>query len=183
MAPSVPNLRSKQLAPVVIKALAAGSESFGFRLVHYSVQSNHCHFIIEAPSSAVLARGMKGLCVRLARAINRQRGVKGRVFADRYHEHVLRTPRETRLALAYVLNNFRKHNPAADRVAFDPLASSAAFDGWKGHAVANDDGARRGVSTVAARCWLLQAGWRKHGLISPREVPSYKPAAVKKVAP
>jgi hypothetical protein len=52
---------------------------------------------------------MQGLGVRLARAINRAMGSRGKVFSDRYHDRILRTPREVRFALRYVLLNARKH--------------------------------------------------------------------------
>jgi hypothetical protein len=48
---------------------------------------------------------MISLGARLARTVNRVLGRRGPVLADRYHQHVLRTPREARHALAYVLLN------------------------------------------------------------------------------
>lgn len=92
----------------------------------------------EADSSAALARGMKAVSIRVARAINRWRGEKGKVFADRYHVHVLATPREARHALAYLLNNFRKHGVADAKAAVDPCSSAASFDGWKRTSAAFD---------------------------------------------
>ncbi|MEQ9497049.1 MAG: transposase, partial [Deltaproteobacteria bacterium] len=96
-------------------ALEAGAERFGFRLVHFSVLRNHLHLIAEADDRVALARGMKGLKVRVARAINRVAGRRGTVFSDRYHAHALRSPSQTRNALAYVLNNFRKHEAQRGR--------------------------------------------------------------------
>ena len=60
-------------------------------------------------NQARLEVGMQGLAIRIARGLNRLWGRKGKVFADRYHDRVLRTPREVRNALAYVLNNARRH--------------------------------------------------------------------------
>lgn len=57
-----------------------------------------------------LARGMKGLEVRAARALNRMMGRKGAVFADRYHSRVLKRPRETARALRCVLMNCAHHS-------------------------------------------------------------------------
>jgi REP element-mobilizing transposase RayT len=145
-----------------------------FRLVHYSIQSNHLHLIVEAASTSDLGRGMKSLGARLARAVNRSFGRHGPVLADRYHLHVLRTPREVRNAIAYVLLNARRHAAKLGRRLsrapnIDPASSGRWFDGWRFRpslAVAFDRPA-----VAPARAWLLRIGWRRSGLIDPREVP------------
>jgi hypothetical protein len=80
-----------------------------FRLVHYSVQGDHAHLIVEATTAHDLACGLKAIAARFARSVNRVFGRKGPVLADRAHVHVLRTPREVRNAIAYVLLNARRH--------------------------------------------------------------------------
>ena len=82
---------------------------FGLRVVHYSIQGNHLHLIVEIDDAAMLSRAINGLAVRLARALNHLAERKGKVFVDRYHAHVLKTPREVRNAVRYVLENFRHH--------------------------------------------------------------------------
>jgi hypothetical protein len=52
---------------------------------------------------------MKGLGVRIAKALNRVMGRKGPVIGDRYHAHVLRTPSEVKRARGYLLTNARHH--------------------------------------------------------------------------
>ncbi len=103
------NLRSRRCFRVIEDALRASRERGFVRVTHVSVQGNHLHLILEAEDNAALARGMKGLEVRVARALNRLMARRGAVFADRYHAHVLRTPAEVRHALAYVLGNFASH--------------------------------------------------------------------------
>jgi REP element-mobilizing transposase RayT len=105
----LPSLRAGRLFARVQTALAKGQARFGFRLVHYSVQSNHLHLIAEAADRRSLSRGVQGLNIRVARAINRQLERKGRVFLDRYHARALQTPRAVHFALRYVLLNARKH--------------------------------------------------------------------------
>jgi hypothetical protein len=97
--------------------------------------------------------------------VNRVLGRGGRLWSDRYHARPLRTPREVRNALVYVLQNVRKHIPGFR--GFDPCSSALWFRGW-----------RRGISTEAAsspvatpRTWLAAVGWRRHGPISPEEAP------------
>jgi hypothetical protein len=113
---------------------------------------------------------MKSIGARIARAVNRVLGRKGRVLRDRYHLRVLETPREVRRALNYVLNNARKHLGArAPRVGrVDPASSGRWFSGWREGVVAL---ARSPAPVARARTWLLRVGWQRHGLLDPSEVP------------
>ena len=145
-----------------------------FRLVQYSIQSNHVHLIVEAASAADLGRGMKSIGSRLARAVNRVFSRSGPVLADRFHAHILRTPREVRNALAYVLLNARRHAAKPGRrlseaVGIDPASSGRWFDGWR--LPPSADAAPDPPAVATARTWLLGIGWRRAGLIEPREVP------------
>ena len=121
----VGSLREHSLFLVVRQALAAARHQFGFSLVHFSVQRDHLHLIAEASDRRALSRGIQGLSIRVARAVNRQLERKGRLFADRYHARALKTPREVRFALRYVLLNVRKHAFAQQR-ARGPAACGAA---------------------------------------------------------
>lgn len=110
---------------------AAGSKASAaapFQVVHHSIQSNHLHLIVEADDRASLTSGMRGLLVRIARALNRLWKRRGPVFADRFHERELRKPLQVRNALVYVLQNLRKHGISL--AGPDPLSSGPAFDGW-----------------------------------------------------
>jgi REP element-mobilizing transposase RayT len=149
------------------RSFAAGCERAGFRVVHYSLQSNHAHLVVEAADRGALGRGMKSLGARLARAVNRVFGRTGPVLAERYHQRILETPREVRNVLRYVLLNARRHARRTVRgAALDPASSARWFDGWRGTPVTN------GPRPVArARTWLLRIGWRRHGLFDPTEVP------------
>ena len=157
----VPSLRVGRTYRALEGAMRAGRERFGLRLVQYSVQSNHVHMLVEADGRAALSRGMQGLAVRMARALNRVWKRTGTVFADRYHAHVLRTPREVRNALAYVLGNARKHGVRLIE-ALDPFSSAVWFDSWSDRSMVCGNG----QSPLArARSWLLRIGWRRHGPI------------------
>jgi hypothetical protein len=145
-----------------------------FRLVHYSFQSNHVHIIVEAASAFDLASGMKAIGSRLARAVNRAFARHGAVLADRYHVRALRTPREVRNALAYVLLNARRHAAKVGRrlstrdPMVDPASSGRWFEGWRTPAArATSDP----PAVAAALTWLLRIGWRRAGLTEPWEIP------------
>ena len=155
-----------------------------FRLVHYSIQDDHVHLLVEADGAKALGRGMKSIAARFARAVNRALKRSGPVLRDRYHFNVLRTPTQVRNALRYVLLNARRHwakslrrrgkdvakiMRASARPVLDVPSSARWFDGWKGD-VALD---RSPPSPVAkAKTWLLALGWRRGGgLIDPNEIP------------
>ncbi|MDQ3034443.1 MAG: transposase [Myxococcota bacterium] len=168
------SLRARRTFTRMTRAIGAASDRFGMRIVHFSVQRDHAHLIVEAESRASLVRGIKGLCVRVARAINRAMERTGPVFADRYHERVLTTPRQVRHAIAYVLCNWRKHRVAPRSArAVDPCSSGALFDGWS-CAVASC--ADVGLVVATARTWLLRIGWRRAGPIDPAHDPGRAPA-------
>lgn len=180
----VPAVRTKDRLRVITQALRRGSDRLGLRVVHYSIQSNHLHLVVQADDTRALGRGMQGLAIRLAKAMNAAVSRHGKVFADRFHSHVLRTPREVRQALAYVLNNARKHAAQSGkryvRGWIDPFSSGGWFDGWSAgvareRAIAE---AKRIVAelggepwTPRPRGWLLTVGWRRRGLIDLDEVP------------
>jgi hypothetical protein len=121
------------------------------------------HLIVEAKDRLAMTRGMKGLTVRLARGMNSLWQRTGKVFPDRYHEHVLTTPREVRNVLAYVLKNWNRHAKAFTR-RLDEFASGPWFDGW-GEAYEVGGNALRDPPIVPAETWLLKVGWRRHGLV------------------
>jgi len=112
---------------------------------------------------------MRSLTIRLALRVNRVLKRRGALLADRWHGRELKTPREVRNALVYVLANGAKHGlKGAD--GMDPLSSAPYFRGFEG--VANTLRAKRaGAVNVAARTWLLRSGWQKWGLISMAERP------------
>ena len=167
LASGLPSLRQQRVYRLLRSVFGAsqhraGTWGQGFRLVHYSVQSNHLHLMVEASDSTSLARGMQGLLVRMARRLNRLWERRGRVVADRFHSRVLRTPREVRNALRYVLKNHERHG-----IWFrgtDPYSSGASFDGWRGVAGPKAR-ARLPDPVVRARTWLLAKGWRRCRLI------------------
>jgi putative transposase len=151
MMPHVWNLRSRRCFRVLADAFAKACDRRGFRLVLFSVQGNHLHLVVEAPDEVRLARGLQGLAVRIARRLNRLMGRNGKVFADRYHSRVLRTPAGVGRAVAYVLGNFFVHagrrGEHVDGQLIDEYSSAAV--------------ATTGPPLVARpRTWLLCVGWR-----------------------
>lgn len=150
------NLRSRRSFAVVERALAAVNRRPGFGVVHFSVQGNHLHLVVEACDRGALSRGVRAFGIRLALGLNRMMGRRGPVFADRFHAHVLRTPAEARNALAYVLDNFRSH---ASRRGERP--GPPAPDRYASTTALADDASlllpAKRPSVVAPQSWLLRS--------------------------
>jgi REP element-mobilizing transposase RayT len=170
----ISSLRRQSVFLAIRTALTAACTRT-LRVVHFSVQTNHVHLIVEAHDKRTLCSGVRGLAISIARHVNRAAARAGRVWADRYHAHPLRTPRDVRNALVYVLLNRRKHRPGAPPL--DPCSSAAWFDGWKASEhpqAAPPLGGRdppEPCPVAAARTWLATAGWRRHGLLGRNEAP------------
>jgi hypothetical protein len=110
---------------------------------------------------------------------------KGKVLRDRYHLTELKSPRQVRNAIAYVLLNARRH--AAKRIArrkamglkdvaplgrargVDLYSSGRWFEGWRTRLTARP---ASDPPVAEPRTWFLRAGWRLHGLIDPSEIPA-----------
>ena len=166
----LPSLRTVRLVRELERSFAAACERGRFRLVHYSIQNDHVHAIVEATSARNLASGMKSVGSRLARAVNRVFSRRGPALADRYHRHVLRTPREVRNALAYVLLNARRHLAKLGRTLprmarLDPASSGRFFSGWNRRF--QPASSLHPPPVAPPHTWLLRIGWRRHGLIDP----------------
>ena len=169
----LPSLRTPQIVGALRKGFAASCCRAGFRLVHYSIQRDHLHLIVEADDHVALGRGMKALGTRIALTVKRVFGRSGKVMAGRYHVRRLTSPRQVRNALRYVLLNIRKHRfqrtGRAGAATIDDASSGRWFEGWKTGAV--EAGDERPREVAPPRSWLLKAGWRRHGPIALTEIP------------
>jgi putative transposase len=145
------SLRSQFLYPTVRIAISRATRHAPdrFRIVHYSVQSNHVHLIVEAAERRALTAGVHGLEARLTRYINQLLNRRGSLWADRWHGRALASPSEVRNALVYVLANFRKHASRPMPQGVDPCSSAAWFHGFRGIDV------QRGPPPLASRAWPL----------------------------
>ena len=157
----LPDLQRRLWFGVVVRAFeAAAARRDDFRVTHYSVQGNHLHLLVEADDGEALSHGMQGLSIRIAKAINRVAKRSGRIFADRFWSRLLKTPREVRHAIAYVLGNSRKH---AERMGlWITLPPSDPFAAGPGQE-------RAGLQKP--RTWLLRVGWTRAP--APRGTPAW----------
>ncbi len=181
---AVASVRRWRVFAEIVAAINA-SHREGFRVVEFSVQDGHLHLITEAGSARALSNGVRALSIRIARALNRVLGRRGRVFADRFHTRALSSLREVRNAIVYVLQNARKHfeqkGVALRGDWLDKFSSSGFFEGWsargsKEAVTLRESWRSAGIDpkkpTRDASTWLLRVGWRRLGVIQPSEVPA-----------
>jgi hypothetical protein len=143
--------------------------------------------LVEASDRDALSRGMQGFQISAAKWINKaigkrgKRPRKGSVFADRYFAEAITSPLQTRRALAYVLNNWRKHERdrtvTSSKWRVDPFSTGVLFTGWKdleelGLSRWSIPDGYEPLSVLEPRTWLLRVGWRRYGLVGCSELPS-----------
>ena len=183
--PEVGTLRCRDAFRAIRWATLTTARRDDFRIIHLSVQRTHLHLLIEARSRLALSRGMQGFQISAAKHLNAAIGARtgtkrtGGVFSDRFHARALTSPRAVRHALAYVLNNWRRHGE--DRAAFantwnvDPYSTAIDFPEWKelGDSPFLYEPPQTYDALIVWRpnTWLLRDGWRRHGRISIHEIP------------
>ena len=172
----VPRLRQDCMYRAIRGVLRRYLNNDLFRIVHISIQKNHLHFIIEAANKAALSRGMQSLAINLARAINRAWGRGGgKVFAYRYGAKQIKTKSYARNALAYVLNNWRRHREDFNgwqpiKAMLDEYSSAVSFTGWTVKFGKPPPGYDP-LPVSKPRTGLLASGWSEFGLIDPNARP------------
>ena len=186
VAQGIPRLRSRLMFLAIREATIRVVGRDDFRIVHLSIQANHLHLIVETSDKASLAKGMQAFLGSAAKQIKaalratQARAVPRAVFPDRYHLSALTTPRAVRHAVAYVLNNWRRHREDRGGSAcgwkLDRYSSAIDFAGWAGLADSSllyrAPDAHLSLIVRQPRTWLLRIGWlQHHSLISEREVP------------
>jgi hypothetical protein len=134
----------------------------GVRFVAYSAQGNHAHLVVEARDLRALAGAITAFKCAFTAVANAILAREGPVFVRGYHVHVLRSPREVRSALEYIVENAAQHAASVGRidprVLRDPFTSLGLIElrshrPWGARAVGP-------VVTVAPESWLLRAGWQ-----------------------
>ena len=184
----IKTLRKLDMYQACRRALARVLGRDTFRIAHISLQDGHLHTLVEADNERALAKGMQAFEISAARYINQAlsklRGTqrRGRVFSDRYHARAITTPLAARHALAYVINNWRRHGKDGDiDLMFsdvDPFSSGASFMGWKERDARVYSGEllddEPPLPVSVPQTWLLARGWMQYGPISVHEVPGPK---------
>jgi REP element-mobilizing transposase RayT len=166
----LPNLRQKKFYQAFRKSVLKAHKK-GLNLLHFSILSNHVHMIVEIQDNKTLHSALKSLNTAFAKRVNFLTGRVGKVLRERFHLHVLKTPREYFNVLRYVLGNAEKHGCVENEI---DLYSSAmmfgAFEVLMGSRKAKKlrwpprDRFRKGVDFLKPilsnpGTWLARTGW------------------------
>ena len=101
-------IRTEVLLEHLIVAIMK-SQKHGFRVIHFSLQSNHVHLIAEAHNNAILETSMRSLTNSFVKRIAKTKRIAGCIQLERYHLHLLKCPTEVANAIRYVVNNHEHH--------------------------------------------------------------------------
>jgi putative transposase len=131
--PNLPSFRQQRIRDLVLRQVRRLNDA-AFQIVHFSIQANHLHLLVEARDRATVMRKIQGLMVSFAKLLNNTilGGRRGKVWADRYYRRDVVTAREMNAVLRYVFGNSKKHGELPpDALVFDAYSTAWAFDGWE----------------------------------------------------
>ncbi len=179
--PDLPSLREPGAHRVILDALRARKDREGFRIVEFSILSNHIHLLCEGDDRVTVSRAMQGLCSSIARLLNRLWARTGKLFADRFHIDVFKVPRRAFNTLRYVLKNAWKHGVRMGNALVDAFSSGPWFTGYDNEPPATAANLRNHQRRLRsdlgddpcspARSWLLTRGWREAGPLHAHDLP------------
>jgi len=164
-----PSFRTQRVC-AAIRSVISGAKRNGVRVLHYSVQDNHLHLMVEGKSSADLSNQMRTLFSRIAFTVNAVARRHGKLFRERHHRHELAKPSEVRNALVYILFNDRKHGasetparPATSTPTLDPCSSAWWFVDWAPWDRPPKDWLLDPTEAPTSRpkTWLARWGWHR----------------------
>ncbi|MBC7538614.1 MAG: transposase [Bacteriovorax sp.] len=94
------------------------------KIIHYTLEHNHVHLLVEARDNQILHQGMQAFGITFAKAINKLKHLKGVVYKHRYHFRKVNSPHELKSVLHYIFRNGIKHKRTMSMI--DPYNSFVA---------------------------------------------------------
>ena len=103
------DIKSKQVLRALHHAIMRARYK-GLKIVHYTLEHNHIHLLVEAADKRIVHLGMQALGISLSKRINKIKCAKGTVYKHRYHLGKITSPRELKNVLHYIFNNGIHHS-------------------------------------------------------------------------
>lgn len=131
----LPGMRTPRVWRVLERAFRRAKERNGMRIVEFSIQEDHIHVLVEVGDKEYLSRGMQGLMIRIAKALNRHWNRAGTVWADRYFARAITSLSDLRRTVRYILQNAFHHGaeiPERYKGQPDPYSSGRWYLYWMG---------------------------------------------------
>jgi len=93
----------------ILKRSILNARKQGLRVIHYSLEYDHVHLLIEADNNLILGKGMQAFGVTFSKAINRLKKLAGEVYKHRYHFRRISSCSELKNVMNYIFNNGLRH--------------------------------------------------------------------------
>jgi hypothetical protein len=104
------------------------ARKMGLRVIHFTLEYDHVHLLIEAENNLILGKGMQAFGVTFSKALNRMRKIKGTVYKHRYHFRKIVGARQLKNVLNYIFNNGLKHQTAKSLInPFNSIKAEKKF--------------------------------------------------------
>lgn len=101
----------------------------GLKIVHYTLEYNHVHLLVESVDNKILHKGMQAFGITIAKAINKIKRTKGAVYKNRYHLRVIDSPRQLKNVLHYIFSNGVKHKRTNSQIdLFNSMIAEAKLN-------------------------------------------------------
>jgi REP element-mobilizing transposase RayT len=121
------NLKNKMVLSILKRSIM-NARKMGLRVIHYSLEYDHVHFLIEAENNIIFGKGMQAFGVTFSKALNRLRKIKGAVYKHRYHFRKIAGARQLKNVLNYIFNNGIKHKTAKSLInPFNSIKAEKKF--------------------------------------------------------
>lgn len=101
----------------LLKHSIANARRQELKVIHFALEYDHVHLLIEAEDNVTLGKGMMSLGVTLAKGINRLKKLKGSVYKHRYHFRHITSSRQLKAVMNYIFSNGLKHKTAISTVS------------------------------------------------------------------
>lgn len=122
------DIKNKQVLKILHYAIRR-SRIKGLRIIHYTLEYNHIHLLVEAADKQTVHQGMQSFGITFAKKINAIKRLKGTVYKHRYHLRKINSPRELKNVLYYIFNNGIHHKRTS--TVLDPYNTLPAFKSLK----------------------------------------------------
>lgn len=101
----------------MLKRAILNARRQGLKVIHFSLEYDHIHLLIEADNNQTLGKGMKAFGVTIAKKINKFRGLMGAVYKHRYHFRRIESSKQLKNVMKYIFSNGVKHGTAKSLIS------------------------------------------------------------------
>lgn len=102
------DIQNKQILKGLHRAILKARRK-GVRVIHYTLEYNHVHLLVEASNNLLLSKAMQSFGITFAKYINKVKRINGDVYKQRHHLRKINGPLDLKHVLHYIFYNGVKH--------------------------------------------------------------------------